>query len=84
MKFHYILAILALLFVISYDPKSGTLERFMNPAKKAAGCCNDVNYMADNKKQCDNAHFQGVTFANEDYGCPVKTPDVNMGAVIGR
>ena len=56
----------------------------MNPAKKAAGCCNDVNYMADNKKQCDNAHFQGVTFANEDYGCPVKTPDVNMGAVIGR
>jgi hypothetical protein len=84
MKFHYILAILALLFVISYDPKSGTIEKFMNPTKRGPGCCDDVNYMADNKTQCENAHFNGVTFADSNYGCPAKTPTVNMGAVIGR
>lgn len=84
MKFHYILALLALLFVISYDPKSGTIEKFMNPGKPQSGCCDDPQYMADNKRQCQPVHFQGVTFANESYGCPIQTPQVNMGAVIGR
>jgi hypothetical protein len=84
MKFHYVLAIMAILFVISYDPKSGTIEKFVNPIAKKAGCCDNTEYMADNKKQCEHAHFQGVTFANESYGCPLKTPEVNMGAVIGR
>lgn len=84
MKLHYLLALLALLFVISYDPKSGTIEKFVNPMVKKTGCCDNTQYMADNKDQCEHAHFQGVTFAQEGYGCPLKTPEVNMGAVIGR
>jgi len=85
MKLHYLLALLAILFVISYDPKSGTIEKFINPgSNKNKGCCDNTEYMADNRRQCEHAHFQGVTFANQNYGCPAKTPEVNMGAVIGR
>ena len=47
-------------------------------------CCSDNNYMANNPTQCEPAHYQGVQFADMDYGCPKRHPEAYMGAIIGR
>jgi len=87
MNITYILAFLAVIFVLSYDTKSGTIERFMGvPAgqQPAAPCCNNNTYMANNPTQCQNAHYEGQQFASSDYGCPIRQPKVQGGAIIGR
>ena len=87
MNLTYILAFLAVIFVLSYDTKSGMIERFMGakpPAAQNKTCCNDNTYMATHPVQCENAHYQGQQFASCDYGCPERHPKVQGGAIIGR
>ena len=87
MNLTYILAFLAVIFVLTYDTKTGRLEKFMGlkPQQEAAKtCCNNNDYMANNFVQCENAHYEGVQFANTNYGCPERHPQVMGGAIIGR
>jgi hypothetical protein len=84
MKFQYILATLVLLFVISYDPKSGTINKILTETVKQPACCDDVNYMADNMEQCKHAHYEGISMARSTYGCPTGNADVHLGAIIER
>ncbi len=87
MNLTYILAVLAVIFVLSYDTKSGMLERLMGtkpPSAQNGKCCNDNAYMAGHPVQCENAHYQGQQFANLDYGCPERHPKVLGGAIIDR
>jgi len=75
--------ILAILFVLTYDPKSGTLDRFMTePTKKESQCCSQTKYRANHPVQCESRYFQGVQFGNTELGCPVRVPTVDMGAIL--
>lgn len=65
--------LLAIVFVLTYDPKSRTLERFVNGPSAAAG-------EASRDPQCKHAHLQAVQFG-QDYQC-AKNPRVNAGALI--
>ncbi len=73
-----LLMLLAVLFVLTYDPRSRTLENVIEP------CCNNNEYRANNMTQCESGYYQGVQFGNTDYGCPTKSPKEHMGAIIGN
>lgn len=81
MKLTTVFIFLAILFVISYDPKSGTLEKFIEPGK---GCCDDPAYRAKNMTQCESKYYQGVQFGEPILGCPEQVPKVRDGAIFGR
>ncbi len=83
-QFIKILALVAFLFVLTYDPKSRTLENFIEgpPKNKQGGCCSQVNYRADNPVQCEPPYYQGLQFAETELGCPTRRPQVNMGAIV--
>tara|TARA_R110002072_G_scaffold41761_10_gene116812 strand:- start:1094 stop:1345 length:252 start_codon:yes stop_codon:yes gene_type:complete len=76
------LVILAILFVLTYDPKSRTLENVLEPTSQEKKCCTDNTYMANHNTQCENVHYQGVQFGIEEYGCPTRHPKQSMGAII--
>ena len=80
-----LLVILAVLFVLTYDPKSRTLENMIEggPESQSKPCCENTGYMANNQTQCESVHYQGIQFGNENYGCPTRHPQQAMGAIIG-
>ena len=82
-----LLVILAVLFVLTYDPNSRTLENVIESSSDRTAdskpCCEINNYMANNQTQCESVHYQGVQFGNEKYGCPSRHPRKAMGAIIG-
>lgn len=86
MQLIYILAIIAVVFVMMYDPNSRRLEQFVTGVtpQKGEPCCNNTEYMANNRVQCEAPHYQGVQFADQNYGCPTRHPQVRDGAIIGR
>ena len=73
-----LLVILAILFCLTYDPKSRTLERFI---EGPSSCCSRTDYRAQNPDQCQPPYYQGVQFGNPDYGCPAKMPRSTMGVL---
>jgi hypothetical protein len=77
------LVIMAILFVLTYDPKSRTLESIIDSDTQSKPCCEKNDYMANNPTQCESVHYQGVQFGNEKYGCPSRHPRQSMGAIIG-
>ena len=79
------LIILAILFVLTYDPKSRTLENVLEGSNgtDSKPCCERNAYMANHQTQCESVHYQGVQFGNEKYGCPSRHPRQTMGAIIG-
>jgi hypothetical protein len=83
-QFIKFLALLAFLFVLTYDPKSRTLENIIegSPKNKQGGCCSQVDYRADNPVQCEPPYYNGLQFADPDIGCPTRRPNVNMGAIL--
>ena len=89
MKAIYILSILAIVFVLTYKPRTRRVENFTEfqqakyPARDSQ-CCSKNDYMAKNPTQCTPPHYQGVQFAEPKYGCPVKHPEAYLGAIIGR
>ena len=80
------LVILAILFVLTYDPNSRTLDTFINgPTKnrtEQSQCCSGTEYRANNPVQCEPPYCQGVQFGNTELGCPMRVPTVNMGAIV--
>ena len=62
--------LLSIVFVLTYDPKSRTLETFVGQPKTPS-----------TNKSCENAHYEAVQFALTPYECP--TPGkTKMGAVM--
>tara|TARA_R110000803_G_scaffold91942_9_gene159461 strand:- start:3611 stop:3865 length:255 start_codon:yes stop_codon:yes gene_type:complete len=81
-----LMVIMVVIFVLTYDPKSRTLENVIEGSESNANdkpCCERNNYMANNQTQCESVHYQGVQFGNENYGCPTRHPRQAMGAIIG-
>ena len=59
---------LAIVFVLTYDPTSRTLEKFVGQPTPPT------------QKSCENTHYQAVQFAQSPYECP--TPGkAHMGAI---
>lgn len=79
-----VLIILALIFVLTYDPKSKTLEKIINPENYKAPCCQDEKYRADNPDQCETPYYHGLQFGDPEYKCPKKHPETILGAIIER
>ena len=93
-KWLFLIVIVCFLFCLTYDPKSHNLDKYIigentrekyenAPAQMNTinGCCDDVNYMSNNYRQCGPAHFQGVQFA-ESYNCPRQVPVTDKGAIL--
>jgi len=76
------LVILAIIFVLTYDPRSKTLDKFINEPNKNGQCCSSTDYRANHPVQCEPTYFQGVQFGNTELGCPARLPKVNEGAIV--
>lgn len=75
-KLLQLLALVAFVFVLTYDPKSRKLERIIE------GCCNNTEHRARNPNQCESSYYQGVQFGETNYGCPPKHPPTHLGALV--
>ena len=69
--FWQLVFLLAFIFIITYDPKSGTLNHLIDskheePVQNA---------------ECKDGHYQEIQFAQQGYECP-KENNVHMGAII--
>ena len=89
MKFSSIALLVGVLFILTYNPKTGSLDRYLStpapsqePQAPSGTCCNSTDYRAENNKQCRSAYYQGLQFGDPDYGCPVKDPQTCLGAII--
>ncbi len=58
---------LAIIFVLTYDPNSRTLERFM------------VQPTATPGRECQPAHFEAVQFGKTSFACP---PSANQSTGV--
>jgi len=68
--FWQLIFLLAFIFVITYDPKSGTLNHLVNEQKPPL-----------QNAECKEGHYQEIQFAQMGYECP-KDKRTNMGAII--
>jgi hypothetical protein len=66
--FWRIVFLLAIVFVLTYDPKSRTLEKFVGQPTPST------------QKSCENAHYEAVQFAQTPYECP-PPGRTNMGVL---
>jgi len=65
-----IVFLLAIVFVLTYDPNSRTLEKFVGQPTKAPST----------DKTCEHAHYEAVQFAQTPYECPLPGKP-NMGVI---
>ena len=66
-----LLFLLFFVFMITYDPKSGTLNKYIpnSPEEKKENA------------PCKHGHFNEIQFAQQGYECP-SNDKTNMGAII--
>jgi hypothetical protein len=69
--FWKIVFLLAIVFVLTYDPSSRTLEKFVGQPTAAPST----------DKSCEHAHYEAVQFAQTPYECP-PSGKTKMGAVM--
>ena len=62
--------LLSIVFVLTYDPKSRTLEKIVGSPTSTI----------PSDKTCENAHYEAVQFAQSPYECP--TPGKTKMGVI--
>lgn len=73
--FWTLVILIAIVFVLTYDPKSRGLDKLM-PLDKSPAATAKGNY-----KQCEATHFQSVQFAQPE-ACPLNDGRNSMGAII--
>ena len=66
-----IVFLLAIVFVLTYDPNSRTLEKFVGQPQASPSTA----------KSCENAHYEAVQFAQTPYDCPTSPGKTKMGAI---
>lgn len=81
----WIVAIVVFVFLITYNPSSGTLNKVIgrsnSPVGAGTGCSNDT-YRAQNARKCEDPHYNGIQFANPEYATPEGPDRTSMGAII--
>ena len=63
-----VIFLLAIVFVLTYDPKSRTLGKFIGQPTPPT------------QKSCENTHYEAVQFAQSPYECP-PPGRTNMGVI---
>ena len=91
-KLMWVLVICSVIFILSYDPKSGMVEKFKNMSQRSTAdddkdkprCCGSANNRAHNQDQCESSYFQSLQFATPDdvVACPVKPTNEWKGAIF--
>ena len=79
-----LIAIIAvILFVLTYDPKSGTLERYLQPydPDKGKKQCQNDEFRAKYPDQCKDSNYDGIQFASSAFMNPIPS-NSKMGAII--
>lgn len=66
--FWKIIFLVSIVFVLTYDPKSRTLETFVGQPTQST------------EKSCQPTHYQAVQFATSPYQCP-KEGTTSMGVI---
>ena len=69
--FWKIVFLLSIVFVLTYDPTSRTLEKFVGQPMAAPST----------DKTCEHAHYEAVQFAQTPYECP-PSGKTKMGVVM--
>ncbi len=69
--FWQIVFLSAFIFIITYDPKSGTLNHLVDSKHQESA----------QNAECKDGHYQEIQFAQMGYKCP-KENKVHMGAII--
>ena len=82
----WLLVLCSIIFVLSYDPKSGMIEKFKNmsapPTQDKGKCCGASDYRAAHPDQCENSYYQSLQFASDTVACPVKANNEWKGAIF--
>ena len=68
--FWQLVFLIGFIFVLTYDPKSGTLNHLVNDQKPPP-----------QNAECKEGHYQEIQFAQKGYKCP-QEKRVHMGAII--
>jgi hypothetical protein len=68
--FWQLIFLAAFVFIITYDPKSGTLNHLVDSKQQPA-----------QNAECKEGHYQEIQFAQHGYECPIDKR-TNMGAII--
>lgn len=71
--FWTIIVLISIVFVLTYDPKSRTLERIVDVKQVPTSVVTDKN--------CEDAHYNAVQFGQAAYEC-APSNKVKMGAII--
>jgi len=92
-KLLHIAIIVIVIFVLTYDPKSGTLDKIINepepgtknqnqnPNKK---CCEDPNCIAKHPGQCKNVRYESLQFVGDvPSGFTTSNASSWGGAILG-
>jgi hypothetical protein len=92
-KLLHIAIIVIVIFVLTYDPKSGTLDNIINdPAPKSANnnnkdqanCCEDPSCAAKNPEQCKDIRYGSLQFVdNVPSGFTTTNSSSWGGAILG-
>lgn len=69
--FWQLIFLVAFVFVLTYDPKSGTLDHLVKEQKPPP-----------QNAECKEGHYQEIQFAKMGYSCPTEKT-THMGAIIG-
>jgi hypothetical protein len=64
-----LLFLIAIVFVLTYDPKSRTLEKFVGQTSPSTDKC------------CQPTHYEAVQFAHSPYECPTCPQKSQMGVL---
>ena len=75
--------IAVVLFVLTYDPKSGTLEKYLKPYSPDDNKqkCQDETFRAQNPGQCKHVNYESIEFASTAFANPMPS-NSKMGAII--
>jgi hypothetical protein len=80
--------VVSVIFIITYDPQKGNLNNFIPQKEKfteeKVPCCNKLDYRSTHPWQCEPAYYQGLQFADPNYGCPPVQPVVYKGAIMSQ
>lgn len=79
MRLYTVAIILAILFVITYDPKSRTLEKYIMGPLSPINAQHAVAGPTPTDVQCKHPHFQARNFGEPVYDCPKSNS--RMGAI---
>jgi len=66
-----ILFVLAVIFILTYKPSSGVLDKYISGPVKAR------------PTECESGHFRALQFGEESPSCKMNTTD-KLGAIMSR